>query len=65
MSAMRIRSTDGQWTVDVISLVGTGEWLRVKRYGWFCKPLVRSPEELVTRFGIGLADMREVASATG
>jgi hypothetical protein len=41
MAAMRMCSSDGVWTVDVISLVGTGEWLRVKRLGWFCKPAER------------------------
>ncbi|MGN6679288.1 MAG: hypothetical protein ACTHKL_16110 [Streptosporangiaceae bacterium] len=40
---MRIRSRDGAWTVEVISLAGSGEWLRVKQHGWFCKPLVRTP----------------------
>ncbi|HEX2317506.1 MAG TPA: hypothetical protein VHJ18_00845 [Streptosporangiaceae bacterium] len=57
---MRIRSSDGVWTVEVIDLAGSGEWLRVKQHGWFCRPLVRSPDELVTRFGIDFADMQEV-----
>jgi hypothetical protein len=61
MTGMRIRSSDGVWTVEVSDLSGSGEWLRVKQHGWFCRPLVRSPEELASRFGIDLADMQEVA----
>ena len=47
---MRVRSADGQWTVDAIrlALTGTGrdgEWLRIARWGWHVAD-VRTVREL-------------------
>ena len=56
---MKIRSRDGVWTVEVITFADSGEWLRVTRYGVFCKPLVRNPQDLAATFGIDLAVFEE------
>jgi hypothetical protein len=59
---MRVRSADGEWTVDVISLSLTGnqrdgEWFRVSRCGWFVAEL-RSVCELAA-----LVNISELAEA--
>lgn len=55
---MKIRSRDGRWTVEVIHLEGTGQWLRVAEYGWWTAS-VRTPQELA-QFGIDLSEVEEV-----
>lgn len=61
---MKWRTTDGQYTVDVIHLTGTrnrdGEWFRVKQHGVHLAD-VRSVDELAQY--IDLADLVEALSA--